>query len=268
MSAPFDRIPSSATVFGRYEVRRVLGSSDFSSVYLGHDTQLHRSVAIKVVHAGSAQLSTDEQALIETRKLARLNHSGIVTVHDVGLHDGHTYIVSEYLEGIDLGRWLRENRAAAWQDAARIIAAVADALAHAHDRLIVHGDVKPANIILTSDRAPVLVDFGLSLVEQQARRIARGIGGTPWYMSPEQAKGAVQRIDGHTDIYSLGLVLYELLTARVPFRAANFDELLRKICEDEPQPPRQLISDIPSDLERVCLKALSKPEFLTEYLVS
>jgi class 3 adenylate cyclase/tetratricopeptide (TPR) repeat protein len=199
-----------------------------------------------------------EQALQEARRLARLRHPGIVAVHDVGLHEGQVYIVSDYLDGPDLGRWLRETRPA-WPEAARIAAAVAEALAHAHARLVVHRDVKPANIVLTADRAPVLVDFGLALDEARAGGGEKGIiAGTPYYMSPEQAAGTAHRIDGRTDIYSLGVVLYEMLTGRVPFQASNARELLRQVCDDEPQPPRQLVRDIPPELERVCLKAVAK----------
>ena len=118
---------------------------------------------------------------------------------------------------------------------------MADALAHAHARLIVHRDVKPANIILTPDRGPVLVDFGLGLDEAAAGGRELGvISGTPAYMAPEQVAGAAHRIDGRTDIYSLGVVLYEMLCGRLPFRASNTRELLRQVRDDEPQPPRQL----------------------------
>jgi class 3 adenylate cyclase/tetratricopeptide (TPR) repeat protein len=228
-------------------------------VYLGHDTQLDRPVAIKVLRARSSHLQVeDEQAVQEARRLARLRHPSIVTVHDVGVQEGQVYIVSDYLDGPDLDRWLRDNRPS-WPEAVRIVAAVADALAHAHARLIIHRDVKPANILLTADRAPVLVDFGLALDEAQAGGREKGmVSGTPWYMSPEQVAGTAHRIDGRTDIYSLGVVLYEMLTGRVPFRATEFLELSRQVRDDEPQPPRQLVRDIPPELERVCLKALAK----------
>ena len=147
----------------------------------------------------------------------------------------------------------------AWPEAARIAAAVADALAHAHARLIVHRDVKPANIILTPDRGPVLVDFGLGLDEARAGGSELGVvSGTPAYMAPEQVAGAAHRIDGRTDIYSLGVVLYEMLCGHLPFRASNTRELLRQVRDDEPQPPRQLRREIPPELERACLKALAK----------
>src|SRR5262249_19972202 len=163
-----------------------------------------------------------------------------------------------FLEGPDLGRWLEENRPA-WTEAARFAAAVADALAHAHARSIVHRDVKPANIIVTPDRGPVLVDFGLGLDETVAGGSALGvISGTPAYMAPEQVAGAAHRIDGRTDIYSLGVVLYEMLCGRGPFRATNTGELLRQVRDDEPQPPRQLRREGPPELEGACLKALAK----------
>jgi serine/threonine protein kinase/predicted ATPase len=245
--------------FGRYQVRNALGAGGFGAVYLGHDTQLDRPVAIKVLQGGPEVPQAEaEQFLHEARRLAQLSHPGIVAVHDVGLDRGQIYIVSDFLDGPHLGRWLGDNRPA-WPEAARIATAVADALAHAHSRLIVHRDIKPANIILTQDRGPVLVDFGLGLDEARAGGSELGvISGTPSYMAPEQVAGAAHRIDGRTDIYSLGVVLYEMLCGRVPFRASNLRELLRQVRDDDPQPPRQLNRDIPPELETACLKALAK----------
>jgi serine/threonine protein kinase/predicted ATPase len=257
--APPDSITSPPAAFGRYQVRRALGEGGFGAVYLGHDTQLDRPVAIKVLRAGVASRQAEgEPALQEARRLARLRHPGIVAVHDVGMHEGQLYVVSDYLDGPDLGLWLTRNRPA-WPEATRIAAAVAEALAHAHTRLVIHRDVKPGNIILTADVAPVLVDFGLALDEVHAGGGEKGtISGTPWYMSPEQAAGTAHRIDGRTDIYSLGVVLYEMLTGRLPFQATDPVEVLRQVCDDEPQPPRQLRGEIPPELERVCLKAMAK----------
>src|SRR5215470_17089330 len=258
-TAPRGSVPAPPAAFGRYQVRGALGAGGFGAVYLGHDTQLDRPVAIKVLRAEASPAQAEgEPALQEARRLAQLRHPGIVAVHDVGMHEGQVYIVSDYLDGPDLGRWLRDHRPA-WPEAARIAAAVADALAHAHARLIIHRDVKPANILLTADRAPVLVDFGLALDDAGAGGREKGkVSGTPWYMSPEQATGTAHRIDGRTDIYSLGVVLYEMLTGRLPFRATHLQELLRQVRDDEPQPPRQLVGDIPPELGRACLKALAK----------
>ncbi|HEX3229548.1 MAG TPA: serine/threonine-protein kinase, partial [Pyrinomonadaceae bacterium] len=220
--------------FGRYEVRRSLGAGGYGDVYLGHDDQLDRPVAIKVLRPkSSGQPTENDRSLREARNLARLRHPGIVTVHDVGLQEDKIYIVSDFLDGTDLAHWLRNNRPT-WPEAVRITILVADALAHAHARLIVHRDIKPANIILTTENTPVLVDFGIALGDDEATSGVKGkISGTPKYMSPEQAAGAAHRIDGRTDVYSLGVVLYELLTGRVPFRATNRQELFRQVIEDE-----------------------------------
>jgi class 3 adenylate cyclase/predicted ATPase len=260
VAAPTQGVASAPpAAFGRYQVREAIGAGGFGTVYRGHDTQLDRPVAIKV-HRGSAHVphAGADRFLEEARRLARLSHTGIVTVHDVGLHEGQVYIVSEYLEGPDLAEWLKHN-SPSWHEAARIAAAVADALAHAHARLTVHRDVKPSNIILTPDRGPVLVDFGLALDDASSGgRELGAVSGTPAYMAPEQVAGVAHRIDGRTDVYSLGVVLYQMICGLVPFRASEIRELLRQVRDDEPQPPRQLVREIPPELERVCLKALAK----------
>jgi serine/threonine protein kinase/predicted ATPase len=251
--------PLAPASFGRYQVRNTLATGGYGVVYLGHDTQLDRPVAIKVLRGGSnVPKHRAQEFLQEARRLAQLSHPGIVAIHDVGLDRGQIYIVSDFLDGPHLGRWLRDHRPV-WPEAAGIAAAVADALAHAHSRLIIHRDIKPANIIMTVDRGPVLVDFGIGLDEAGAGGAELGaVTGTPVYMAPEQIAGAAHRIDGRTDIYSLGVVLYQMLCGRMPFRANNLHELLRQVRDDEPQPPRQLNRDIPPELETICLKALAK----------
>src|SRR4051794_27281681 len=201
-TTPPESVPVPPPAFGRYEGRGTLGAGVFGAVSLGPDPQLDRPVAVKVLHGKAPPAQAGESALQEARRLAQLRRPGIVAVHDVGMHEGQVYIISDYLDGPALGRWLRDHRPA-WPEAARIAAAVADALAHAHARLIIHRDIKPANILLGADRAPVLVDFGLALGEAQAGGAQKGvIAGTPYYMSPEQAAGRALRIDGRTDIYS------------------------------------------------------------------
>src|ERR1700722_1746860 len=148
------------TAFGRYQVRKALGEGGFGAVFLGHDSQLDRLVAIKVLRGGGEQTTAEAERLLgEARRLAKLRHPGIVAVHDVGTQDGHVFVVSDYLDGQDLAQWLKRN-SPSWQQAVTIVCAIAEALAHAHAQLTVHRDIKPANIILTSAGEPVLVDFG------------------------------------------------------------------------------------------------------------
>jgi sigma-B regulation protein RsbU (phosphoserine phosphatase) len=247
---------------GRYAIERVLGQGAFGAVYLGHDAQLKRPVAIKLPLLSNSDDDTEqlqESFLQEARQVAQVAHPNVVTVHDVGIHDGACYIVSEFLEGLDLNHWMK-SASPTWQQTVELIASIADGLAAAHAKGVIHRDVKPANIIV-SERAegsvPVIVDFGLAVSESCARE--RGeVAGTPNYMSPEQAVGEGHRIDGRTDIYSLGVVLYRMLCGQLPFRAPSISQLLREVIEDEPRPPRQFIHSIPRELEEVCLRSMAK----------
>jgi serine/threonine protein kinase/predicted ATPase len=253
---PAAKLPTS---FGRYVVKETLGSGAFGTVYLGHDHELDRPVAIKV-HRHDRELSSDslQEFQQEARRLAKLKHPGIVAVHDFGAQGDQVYIVSDFVQGITLRDRLKKQPFN-WQESVRIVAAMADALAHAHSQRTVHRDIKPANIIIGVDQKPVLVDFGLGLDESEMQGRQRGmIAGTPAYMSPEQASGQGHRIDGRTDIYALGVVLFEMITGHVPFRAPSTNELLRQVREDEPQPPRQLVPHIPRALEQIILKAMAK----------
>ncbi len=264
-SSGFDAVPpvSAAksadipTTLGRFKINGVLGQGGFGTVYLGFDDRLKRNVAIKVPTQVLSGVALDK-FLEEAQRLAQLRHPGIVTVFDVGEFEGRCYIVSDYLDGLSLSDWM-DSKPSTWRTAALIAAQLADALAHAHVHGTVHRDIKPSNVMMLSDNQPVLIDFGLAISDADGARESPGMmSGTISYMSPEQTLGKAHRIDGRTDIYGLGVVLYGLLCGKRPFSAKNRLELIRQIREDEPQPPRQIVPDIPLELEQICLKAMSK----------
>jgi eukaryotic-like serine/threonine-protein kinase len=243
---------------GKYRVEKLLGQGSFGLVYLAFDAVLDRYVAIKVPHRRLVARPEDaEPYLAEARTVARLDHANIVPVYESGHSDDWPlYVVSKYVAGSTLARRVADGPVPVL-DAAGLVATVAEALHHAHQHRVVHRDVKPGNILLDSDGKPYVTDFGLAL---RADNVGRGpaFAGTPAYMSPEQARREGHRVDGRTDVFSLGVVFYELLTGGRPFRGTTQSELLEQIQTHDPVPPRQLADGIPAELERICLKALAK----------
>jgi formylglycine-generating enzyme required for sulfatase activity len=251
--------PSLPDRIGPYRNLRILGEGGFGRVYYSRHDDLDREVAIKVARAGLLGSSEREELLLhEARLAAGLKHPAIVTVYDVGrLAGGSPYIVFEYIEGQSLSRKFREDmppRTAL----VRLLARVADATHHAHRAGLVHRDLKPSNILIDAQGEPHVTDFGLALNEDLRRLRTGQIAGTPAFMAPEQVRGETHRLDGRTDIWSLGVILYEGLTGRLPFPGRERRAIYHEILEREPVPLRQIDEGVPQELERICLKCLAK----------
>ncbi len=243
---------------GRYRIERVLGSGGFGCVYLAYDDELVRPVAIKVPHERRVAEFHDVDAwLAEARVVAALNHPGVVKVFDAGrLPNGAGFVVSQFIEGGDLAARVARARPTVFE-AATWVAAVAETLNYIHNCKLVHRDIKPGNLLVDSSGCIFLTDFGLALRDEDfGKRIRQA--GTPAYMSPEQARGEGHLVDGRSDLFSLGVVMYELLAGTRPFKGDSWHEMIERIKSLDVKPLRQLNGDIPKELERICLKALAK----------
>jgi len=272
--------PAPATV-GRFQIRRELGRGGFGIVYLAHDPQLHRDVALKVPRADvvhSAELRQRFQQ--EARAAAGLDHPNLVPVYEAGEDGSLCWIVSAYCPGVNLADWLRQrSEPVPFMEAAQLVLALAAGVHHAHQRGILHRDLKPANILLVSDGVttgagsnpttahhsplatcqPKITDFGLAKLADVDLQTKTGAAlGTPAYMAPEQAMRTGAAVGWAADVYSLGVILYELMASRPPFAGDSPLEIMLQARTDEPVAPSRLRRRLPRDLETICLKCLEK----------
>jgi tetratricopeptide (TPR) repeat protein/predicted Ser/Thr protein kinase len=252
--------PGGAPDVPGYEVLSELGHGGMGVVYKARQVSLNRSVALKVLlagpRAGARGLSRFQS---EAEVLARLQHPNIVQVYEVGEHEGRAFFAMEYVAGASLSAHIAGTPRPA-REAARLVADLARAMHFAHERGVVHRDLKPQNVLLTPDGTPKIGDFGLAkqLDSDGGQTRTGDVMGTPSYMAPEQAAGKGKLVGPATDVYALGAILYEMLTGRPPFRAGTDWETVLQVLHDDPAAPRVLNRTVPRDLETVCLKCLRK----------
>src|SRR5262245_46183289 len=245
--------------FGRYEILGELGRGAMGVVYRARDPIIDRVVALKTIDlalTGAALASFEERFFQEARSAGRLNHPNIVTIYDAGKADGVAYIAMEFLEGTSLREILDEQPPLPIARILEIAGQVARGLAYAHEHGVVHRDVKPANVIVLRSRRPKITDFGIARLGE-AEGVASERAGSPKYMSPEQIRGDVT-LDGRSDLFSLGTVLYEMLTGRPPFSGDDVTEIMRQVLEHTPPVPSVVDGHVPPELDGVVMRMLAK----------
>jgi serine/threonine protein kinase len=248
-------------MLGRYRLLNLLGKGGMGAVYLAHDTQLDRRVAVKIPTVAPGDAAALQRFFREAQAAATLAHPSLCPVYDAGQIDGVYYLTMAYIEGKPLATFIRPGQQLPERTVAAVVRQLALAMQAAHDKGVIHRDLKPANIMITPTKRPVIMDFGLArrIVGAGEVRLTQSgaILGTPAYMPPEQVNGDLKAMGPCCDIYSLGVILYELLTGRLPFEGP-LGALIAQIVLDAPPPPSRFRSALDSRLEAICLKALAK----------
>src|SRR5262245_50760903 len=254
----FDRLK--AALADRYTVERTIGAGGMADVYLTHDIRHNRKVAIKVMHREMAEAVGVERFLREIETTAKLQHPHILPLFDSGFVEGTVFYVMPYVEGESLRTRLKRETQLPLADVLRITTEIAHGLGYAHRHGVIHRDIKPDNVLFQDGQA-VLADFGIALPKKNqdsdARLTQQGISlGTPYYMSPEQVSG--KDIDPRTDIYSLGVVAYEMLAGQPPFTGSNVPSVLGKVMSEEPRPLTEHRRSVPPHIDDAIARALEK----------
>ncbi len=251
---------SSLPKLPHYEMIERIGRGGMGVVYKARDERLDRTVAIKMILFG---LQPDDQTMArfetEAHAVARLSHPNILAVHELGRHHGIPYLVLEYIDGANLAETLRQRKVLPWKEASELTRTLAKAIHEAHEEGVIHRDLKPGNVLMTRDNVPKVCDFGLAKLVDTDAPLTRtaDVFGTPSYMAPEQIRSS-RKVGPAADVYALGAMLYEMLVGRPPFQGATPLEIFDQVTKLDPVSPKQLVPEVPRDLETICLQCLEK----------